>query len=127
MTFGNIEIERDHDHYVMFRTTCDCGSNDHAVRVIVDLVGDIAVMASLYYECGWMDLYSDPWWKKMLRRLKDAAKILFKGRLFLDEEFIFRSDGHLDDFIQALQEASEKMKKVQAERLKAVDKSKQSC
>lgn len=122
MTQGNIEIERDGEHFVMFRTTCDCGGNDHAIRVIVDPVGDVAVMASLYYECGWMDIYSDPWWKKICRRIRDAAKILFKGRLFIDEEFIFRSDGHLDDFVKALQEASAQMKFHMEERRKKVDK-----
>lgn len=42
MTQGNIEIERDRKHFVMFRTTCDCGLNDYAVMVIVDPVGDVA-------------------------------------------------------------------------------------
>lgn len=118
MKESNIEMERDHDHFVMFKTTCDCGSNRHAVRVIVDDMDNECLMASLYYECGWADHWNDPWWKKMWRRIRDASRILFKGELFLDEEFIFRSDGHLQDFLRTLQDAVEQI----AEKRKSFEK-----
>lgn len=109
MERSNIEIEQDHERYVIFRTTCDCGVENHSIKVIVDEELGIP-LATLFYECGWRDEWKAKWWEKLWRRLKCACSLLFKGQLYLDEEFIFRSGEHLEDFLKALEQASEQVR-----------------
>ena len=110
MERSNIEIEKDHDGYVIFRTTCDCGVENHSIKVIVDEELGIPIV-TMFYECGWRDEWKAKWWETLWRRLKCACSLLFKGHLYLDEEFIFRSGEHLEDFLHALEQASEQVRK----------------
>ena len=109
MERSNIEIEQDHDRYVIFRTTCDCGCGNHSVKVIVDEEYDIPIV-SMFYECGWRDDWDTSWRKTLWRRFRCACSLLFKGQLYLDEDFIFRSGEHLEDFLHALEQAVEQVK-----------------
>ena len=109
MERSNIEIEKDHESYVIFRTTCDCGVENHSIKVIVDEELGIP-LATLFYECGWRDEWKAKWWEKFWRRLKCACSLLFRGHLYLDEEFIFRSGEHLEDFLHTLEQAVEQVK-----------------
>lgn len=110
MERSNIEIEQDHESYVIFRTTCDCGVENHSIKVIVDEEMGIPI-ASLFYECGWRDAWNAKWWEIIWGRIKAACSILFRGHLHLDEDFIFRSGEHLEDFTKALEQASEQVRK----------------
>ena len=109
MNKGNIEVEHDNERYVIFRTTCDCGVNNHSVKIIVDEEHGFP-MVSMFYECGWRDAWQAKWWQKLWGRLKAACSVLFKGQLYLDEDFIFRSGDHLEDFLEALRQAVEQVK-----------------
>lgn len=109
MERSNIEMQRDNARYVIFRTTCDCGMDNHSIKVIVDEKHGTPIV-SMFYECGWRDGWKLRWWKVLMERLKAASSILFKGRLCLDEEFIFRSGEHLEDFLKTLKQAVEQVK-----------------
>ena len=109
MNKGNIEVEHDNERYVIFKTTCDCGVSNHSVKVIVDEEHGIPIV-SMFYECGWRDGWKLKWWKMLWERLKAASSILFKGQLYLDEDFIFRSGEHLEDFLETLQKAVDQVK-----------------
>ena len=105
---SNIETERDDEDFIMFKTTCDCSSNDHSVGVIVETLGkdDKRPLVSLYFKCGRRDHYINTnIFQRIFRRISDSLKILFTGYLDLDEEFIFRDTKHLRDFRNTLEEA----------------------
>lgn len=105
---SNIEIERDEDDFIMFKTTCDCSCNNHSIGVIVEKLDkkDTRPLVSLYFECGWREHYINfNIFQRFWQRIKAALKILFTGELYLDEEFIFRDINHLREFRNTLEEA----------------------
>ena len=112
---SNIEVIDDNDKHVIFKTTCSCSSNDHTVDVIVDKSENKPII-SLYFTSIWCDdYYLDSlklnFFKRTISRLKAMWKILISGRLSISDEFIFRSDKHLQDFQEALNEAVNQLKK----------------
>ena len=110
MQQSNIEILDDFNDFVFFKSTCRCSSDRHSVTVCVERLGNENA-ASMYFECGWRDNPEDSFAKCIWERLKTACRILFRGECYMDEEFIFRSKEHLEDFQNALSEALEQVSK----------------
>ena len=57
MKRSNIEVQRDMNDFVMFKTTCECCSSDHTMTVVVEKWGsdDSLPMVSIYYKCACID------------------------------------------------------------------------
>lgn len=110
---SNIETTMDDNDFVMFKTTCDCNSDNHSLTVIVEKLGenDYRPLVSLYFKCSRVDKDSN-FFKNMWKRIKDSLQILFTGYLDIDEEFIFRDNDHLKDFRNTLEEAINQVESV---------------
>ncbi len=112
MKKSNVEVTYDSKDFVIFKTTCQCGSNNHTLTVCVEDLnvkskGEAYPFITFDFECGRFEI--DRSYENLLeriwRRIEDACKILFFGELRVDESFIFRDDNHLKDFRNALEEA----------------------
>ncbi len=108
MKRSNIEITRDNDDWVMFKTTCECGLPDHSLSVIVQRPCGNEPLASLFFECIRTDS-EEGFFKKIRARIADACHILFTGFLKVDEEFLFRDRAHLEDLLAALRDAADQV------------------
>jgi hypothetical protein len=54
----------------------------------------------------------------LVRRIKAACRILFLGRIGMQEEFLLKDSVHINDFIEALKEAKEFCEKDEKENLR---------
>ena len=136
MQRSDIEITMDDNDFIMFKTTCNCSSDDHNLTVIVEKDEPGNPMFTLYFKTnwndGWNNSYPHGWDKneKILRRLKRyafdipryyvikiwqrvkvASKILFTGWFDVDDEFMFRNPEHATNFRKTLEEAIEQVEK----------------
>ncbi len=101
---NQIEELQSDKNYIYYKTTCSCQSHDMTLCLehdkeinILTLYTKVTGPAPYYYK-------NDPWHKSLWNRIKCASKILFNGEIDYQEEFIFRGEQHIQDFIQALQE-----------------------
>jgi hypothetical protein len=108
MERSNVEILDDKEDFVFFKSTCRCVSSRHSVTVCVERIGNENAV-SMFFECGWRDSCSDGFFSRIWNRIRTACRILFKGEFYIDEEFMFRSGEHLEDFQKALAEALEQV------------------
>lgn len=109
MKRSNIEVQRDMNDFIMFKTMCECCSSDHTMTVVVEKWGsyDSLQMVSIYYKCAYSDFgASGSFFEKVMRRIKTAVKILFAGYAETQGDFIFRDRENLQDFTATLEEAA---------------------
>lgn len=105
MRESNLEILHNSDDLKIFKTTCQCTSEDHTIDVIVEKLSktDTFPMATLMFKSL---IYPKTIWE----RIKVACCVLFKGYYDSEEEFIFRDETHLMHFSSALYQAIKEVK-----------------
>lgn len=105
MRDSNLEILHNSDDLKIFKTTCQCTSEDHTIDVIVETLSknDKFPMATLIFKAL---VYPKTLWE----RIKVAWCVLFKGYYDSEEEFIFRDETHLMHFSSALYQAIKEIK-----------------
>jgi len=127
MQRSNVETTYDGRDFVMFKSTCSCGSNSHSVTVSAECDGEAngksvsvnadskgekpPALVSLFFECEWLDSPYAKWHNILWSRLKAAFRLLFTGVLPVEGEFVFRSGEHLEDFQNALKAAVDQVRK----------------
>ena len=132
----DIEITMDKNDFIMFRTSCNCSSNDHSLDVIVERDDGCAPMFTLYFKTVLHDMWdiTYPYCleenEKILRRLKRyafeipryyfiriwrrvkvASKILVTGWFETQDEFMFRDPEHAANFRKTLEDAINQVEK----------------
>jgi len=86
-----------------YRTSCDCGSNEHMLTVWMDKEDDWPTLTMYFQVYGPTPYRPDKWWQRIWQRIVGAVTILFKGKIYYEEAFIFRGKDHVRDFIKALE------------------------
>jgi len=110
---NNVMELNDYGDMVFYRVACACGSNDCDCDISLEYDKNIKTISMIFYKnLYWNDNYSHKMFiTRWLSRLKVSLKILFTGYIKVNEEFLIQSEKHIDDFITALQEGKEKIKK----------------
>ena len=120
------------DDGVYYRATCGCGSDECGLTLALEYDRDVndiklSVYTKLVY-CSWfgVDTFDKFYWfKDMWARIKGSLKLLFTGRIQLEECFLFKDEDQIDAFITAVQEGKGKIKN-DGERKQAKDNHKMS-
>lgn len=84
-----------------YRVDCECGDDDHAVRMWIELQGDsdlVDVSVSFYVKT-WL-----PTWDKKFSRIRTALKVLFGGEL-QQEHHLLLSPQVAVNFVAAMQKS----------------------
>ena len=112
--------------FIQYRATCGCGSSDCGLTLELEYDPEINYVTLNIYQdllyCSWFGvtpLDKFYWFKDMWNRIKGALRLLLTGRIRLEESFLFKEEGQINDFIAAIQEGREKIKD-------AVEKEKES-
>ena len=113
MISNNVMELNDYGDMVFYRVACACGSNDCDCDISLEYDKNIKTISMIFYKnLYWNDNYSHKMFiTRWLSRLKVSLKVLFTGHIKVNEEFLIQSEKHIDDFITALQEGKEKIKK----------------
>jgi hypothetical protein len=95
---------------IFYRAACECGSEDCDLTLELEKDSDIhqitlALYKDLYWAAYWHD--DDKWYKNLWLRIKAALRILFIGRIKVEESFLFGSREQIEDFIKALESGME--------------------
>jgi len=114
------ELEKiiDTGDYVVYRTTCRCGSTDHNLCVILEYdkeldIVSVSMLADLE-SISWGGDYDQAriviWVKDILGRIKKAVKLILTGYIKMETDFIFRDRSHAAEFAKALTVMADKLK-----------------
>jgi len=115
-TSNKIAKVMEFDDSIYYRAMCACGSDDCGLTLELEYnhgLNDVVlnVYTRLVY-CSWFGISPVDkfyWFKDMWSRIKGALKLLFTGRIQLEESFLFNEIKQIDDFITALKEGREKI------------------
>lgn len=103
---------------IWYKVECDCGSDEHAATIEMEYDKEMNMLSLHFYKevsysawCFWKD---DNFFGKVkdayriiIRRIKGAIKVLFTGHLPMEDEFLLVDEQHINDFIEALEEAKQ--------------------
>jgi len=113
MISNNVMQINDYDNAIFYRVACACGNNECDCDISLEYDKSIKTVSMIFYKnLYWNDHYTDKRFiTRWLSRLKVSLKVLFTGYIKVNEEFLIQSEEHIDNFITALQEGKEKIKK----------------
>jgi hypothetical protein len=103
---------------IWYKISCDCGSDDHGATIEIEYDKEINMLFLHFYKeveyAAWWFWKDDNFLGKIkdiynciIKRIKGSIKLLFTGRLEMEDEFILSREDHINDFIEALQEGKE--------------------
>jgi hypothetical protein len=101
---------------IFYKASCGCAS-DCGVTIILEYDEEINdITMSIYQKlvyCSWCGI--DPcarfyWFRDVWHRIKGAIKLLYTGRIKIEEVFLFSDTDQIDAFISAIKEGREKIK-----------------
>lgn len=133
MTSMRIEKTSEGKNYIFFRASCSCGNDrDSHVIEISNELANIGVIEMSFYSTQWDCIYfnnpgSDEeilrnfWWR-LKRRIVNSFKLLFFGYYETEVNFMFNGEEQIQDYINALQDGLDKVKKFGEERSKNIKK-----
>jgi len=113
MISNNVMKTNEYDDLIFYRVACACGNNECDCDITIEYDKSIKTISmSFCKNLYWNDYYGHKIFiTRWLSRLKASFKLLFTGHIKVNEEFLIQSEDHINDFITALQEGREKMKK----------------
>ena len=111
----SIEKWEQWDDCTIYKTSCSCGMHEISFWVgvsemceeVYDLTLNMKVAST--YPYTWPS--SKKWYRRILCRIKGALQLLFYDNIVYEESFIFNGEQHIQDFIDALNEGIEHIKK----------------
>jgi len=114
MTSFRIMQTEDFGDSVFYRATCACGIDDHDLALILEFDEDLPDMVTLvmFKDLVYASYWEDSLWGRFKKRILGTLRMLFTGYIKVEESFIFQGERQIDEFINALQEGMEKIKKV---------------
>ena len=101
------------DDMIFYRAACDCNDKNHdlELQLTIDDVGimSLVIAGNLKTKAHWhyFNIFERAW-----LRLKYSMIILFRGWFQLHHDFMITEEKHIDDFIKALEDGKEHLKKV---------------
>lgn len=121
--FGNkVSFVNNYDYKdgksIWYKIDCDCGSDEHATTIEMEYDKSMNILSIHFYKevsySAWSFWKDDDFFGKVkdayriiIRRIKGSIKVLFTGHLPMSDEFILINEQHINDFIEALQEAKQ--------------------
>ena len=95
-----------------YRTTCKCMSKSHDLDIELGYDEEYDMLEMTFnINCIWDTHWNMNWVERLCRRFKTSMRLLFTGRVDLEQEFIFRGDEHVGGILNALNEGVEKIRK----------------
>ena len=103
---------------IWYKIDCDCSSDEHAANIEMEWDNEINMLVLNFYKevsySAWLFWKDDNFFGKavdayriIMRRIKGAIKLIFTGSLEMQDEFIIQDEQHINDFIEALEEAKQ--------------------
>ena len=105
---SGISIERDFGDARVFNVECDCGSDDHAVKMWIEVQRDQDVpdVEVSFYVTTW----TKDFWKEWPARFRAVYDILFKG-VHKQEHHMLLNKQSAINFAQAIKDTVEELDK----------------
>lgn len=96
---------------VSYRASCDCTDKRCDMRLTLGIDEDFPQLhLTIEKDLVWCDYFgADKWLYRMWRRIKASLRLLFIGRIELEETFIFGGKDHIGEFIEALEQGIDKI------------------
>ena len=112
MTYRVMELDK-YENAVFYRVACDCTCNDCDLTIELEDDKDFnQIMLNMFKNLVWSSYWGDRnWFQRLHRRISGALKILFIGRIKVEETFIFQGREHIASFLKAMEEGMNKMEK----------------
>lgn len=122
MTSQNIMKMSEFDDVVYYKAQCHCMDDDcvHTLELessdfkVDGKIIDRDINLKLYMDCYISDYFgkNQNFILRMWFRIKYALILLFTGRVFLEQYFMFNGEKGIQDYINALEEGLEKLKSI---------------
>ncbi len=115
-TSNRISKIMDLDTCIYYRATCGCGNDECGLTLELEYDPELNYVTLNMHQkliyCSWWSI--DPldkfyWIKDVWHRIKGALKLLFTGRIRLEESFLFRDKEQIDSFLTAIHEGRERI------------------
>lgn len=101
---------------VFYRVGCMCGSSYCDLTMEMEYDPELNSIILVFYKeliySSWFGLIINAklyWLRDKWQRIKGAVKLLFTGKIHLEESLILKDTKHIDAFITALQEGKQKL------------------
>lgn len=95
---------------ILYECACSCGSRDH--NVLIEFTYDkefYMVEMNFYKKIIWCANWKPTWYKNLWKRIRGSLKMLFTGRISLEESFLIEDTEVMDNLITALIEGRRKL------------------
>ncbi len=107
----DIEIMKNENEYIVFSTSCLCGTPDHVLQIWIEYdkkFDDISM--NLYANTCWSDYNrTKSFIGRIWRRITCVLRMLFTGRIEVEHNFMFRNKEQLEAFNKGIMEAIKKI------------------
>jgi hypothetical protein len=112
--------EGSHDPCVAYKAQCACTSDADIMNIWFERDEECPdeIAMTFYYEVHnyFHTFYGErQFWCNLWKRIKTSLKVLFGGRLEIEGAFLLRGEKQMADFIAALNEGREFVKKAESE------------
>lgn len=96
---------------VVYKTTCKCWHPEHDLVVELELEEDMNTISAMFYVNCTLETRWGPgtWLSRFWLRIKNCLRLLFCGKIKMDQEFIFRGEDHINGFCDALRDGINKL------------------
>lgn len=102
---------------IFYRIACDCTESEHDVRLELEIDDDkLGILTMrLMANFAWASYYANTWYGRFWERVIASIKMLLTGKIEVCHEILFLQEDHINEFISAMEEGKQKMKKAMAE------------
>lgn len=115
MPSNNVMIAKEFESNksIYYKIGCSCMSDAHTKTVSLEYDDCINDIIMTFYTDLILDNYftAMAWWEKPWFRIKNALRILIKGRVEVQSDFIWTDSRAIDDFVKALEDGRDKLRK----------------
>jgi len=105
-----VSLSHQFDDYISYNIECDCGSKDCGLTMTIECDTKWGIIELHFYNNARFDYwrYSDPgivnYFKRIIYRWKKAIKLIFTGKISLENDMVLVDIDHINNFIEAMQE-----------------------
>lgn len=101
----------EYDDCVFYKLDCSCMNDGCMTTIEMSYDKDIEeITLTFYKKLMWASYWGDlNWFQRQIKNIKAAIRILFTGQIDLEESMCIAGPGHIQSFIDALQEGRKKL------------------
>lgn len=99
---------------IYYRAACSCTDPqcDLSLELEIDANLDNMIFLNMYEDLYYASYWkSDNWFVEKWYRIKGAVKLLFTGRIKVENSFIFQGEDQINDFLKALKQGMKQLQK----------------